>query len=79
MQVYLDASDRERLDRLTGRLHATKSDVFRRALAALEGRLVDPHEDPATRLVGIPGEHDRALAAPQARSWSAARDEWPGV
>lgn len=36
VQVYLDPADRERLDRLTERLGATKSDVLRRALAALE-------------------------------------------
>ncbi|MEX0692752.1 MAG: hypothetical protein WD043_13005 [Gemmatimonadales bacterium] len=36
VQVYLDPGDRARLDRLTARLEATKSDVLRRGLAALE-------------------------------------------
>ncbi len=36
VQVYLDRSDRDRLDRLTERLDTTKSDVLRRGLEALE-------------------------------------------
>lgn len=36
VQVYLDPPDRERLERLTRDLDATKSDVLRRGLAALE-------------------------------------------
>lgn len=36
VQVYLETSDRARLDRLTTRLGATKSDVLRRGLEALE-------------------------------------------
>lgn len=36
VQVYLDPGDRARLDRLTSRLAATKSDVLRRGLEALE-------------------------------------------
>jgi hypothetical protein len=36
VQVYLDAADRARLERLTERLDATKSDVLRRGLEALE-------------------------------------------
>ena len=36
VQVYLDPADLARLDRLTGRLGATKSDVLRRGLEALE-------------------------------------------
>lgn len=38
VQVYLDPADRERLERLTERLGATKSDVLRRGLAALEAQ-----------------------------------------
>lgn len=38
VQVYLDPSDRERLERLTERLSATKSDVLRQGLAALEAQ-----------------------------------------
>jgi hypothetical protein len=36
VQVYLDPADRARLDRLTERLDATKSDVLRRGLEALD-------------------------------------------
>jgi hypothetical protein len=36
VQVYLDRPDRERLERLATALDATKSDVLRRGLAALE-------------------------------------------
>jgi hypothetical protein len=36
VQVYLDTADRARLDRLTARLDATKSDVLRRGLEALD-------------------------------------------
>lgn len=36
VQVYLDVADRARLDRLTARLDATKSDVLRRGLEALD-------------------------------------------
>ncbi len=36
VQVYLTAPERERLERLAAELDATKSDVVRRALEALE-------------------------------------------
>jgi hypothetical protein len=36
VQVYLDPADRARLERLTARLDATKSDVLRRGLEALD-------------------------------------------
>lgn len=42
VQVYLDQPDRERLQRLATELDATKSDVLRRALAALESLLRRP-------------------------------------
>jgi hypothetical protein len=75
-QVYLEAPDLERLARLTTQLEATKSDVLRRGLAALEREMLDPEQHPALRLIGIgrgaarrPGlgydaarEHDRFLA-----------------
>lgn len=38
VQVYLDPTDRERLERLAARFETTKSDVLRRGLAALESR-----------------------------------------
>ena len=42
VQVYLDRPDRERLERLAVALDATKSDVLRRALAALETIVARP-------------------------------------
>lgn len=38
VQVYLDPDDRERLERLQSELGATKSDILRRALTALESQ-----------------------------------------
>ncbi len=46
VQVYLDQPDRERLQRLAAELDATKSDVLRRALAALESLLRRPASRP---------------------------------
>lgn len=42
VQVYLDRADRERLERLAARLEATKSDVLRRGLTALESQMRRP-------------------------------------
>lgn len=81
VQVYLDRADRERLERLTSRLDATKSDVLRRGLQALEHQLSDPRRHPALRIAGIldasgPGagdaarEHDHVLAETEEESWS---------
>lgn len=44
VQVYLERPDRERLERLTARLDATKSDVLRRALETLEAHLRRPQQ-----------------------------------
>ncbi|MBA3342251.1 MAG: ribbon-helix-helix protein, CopG family [Gemmatimonadaceae bacterium] len=87
VQVYLDPPDRSRLERLAAQLGATKSDVLRRSLEALEQQLTDPAAHPAIRIIGIasaharrrsPGydvarEHDRFLADHEATSWNAAR------
>ena len=75
VQVYLVATERARLDRLSGQLGATKSDVLRRGLQALERELLDPAEHPALRVIGLAAsvseaagsydvarEHDRHLA-----------------
>jgi len=81
VQVYLDGPDRERLERLTSRLDATKSDVLRRGLQALEQQLSDPSGHPALRIAGIldlsragaidaAREHDRVLAEAEQGSWS---------
>ncbi len=42
VQVYLDRPDRERLERLASHLGASKSDVMRRGLEALESRFRRP-------------------------------------
>ena len=82
VQVYLERADRDRLERLAGQLGATKSDVLRRGLAALERQLSDPATHPALRLIGIaecetapPAKydvaraHDRALADGETAGW----------
>lgn len=46
VQVYLDRPDRERLQRLATELDATKSDVLRRGLAALESLVRRPVSRP---------------------------------
>lgn len=75
VQVYLEAEDARRLERLAQRLEATKSDVLRRGLAALEDQLRD--QSPLIRLLAVADaeedrgppvdydvalEHDRAIA-----------------
>ncbi len=83
VQVYLDGPDQERLERLTSRLDATKSDVLRRGLQALERQLSDPSGHPALRIAGIldlsrsgtadaAREHDRLLADAEEDSWSGS-------
>jgi hypothetical protein len=82
VQVYLEKGDRDRLERLAGQLGATKSDVLRRGLAALERDLRDPATHPALRLIAIAEretapptkyatarEHDRALADGETAAW----------
>lgn len=53
VQVYLDRPDRERLDRLAVQLEATKSDVLRRGLEALES-LTRRATGPARASVPLP-------------------------
>ncbi len=85
LQVYLIADERERLQRLTDQLDATKSDVIRRGLLALERELLSPSAHPALRLIGIADgeaagvsskdparEHDEVLAEGEEGSWSGA-------
>ncbi|HEX9705261.1 MAG TPA: CopG family transcriptional regulator [Gemmatimonadales bacterium] len=82
VQVYLDADERQRLERLTRQLGATKSDVLRRGLEALERQAFDPATHPALQIIGLadreraggPGydvarEHDRYLADSEEASW----------
>ncbi len=56
VQVYLDASEQQRLDRLTEQMDTTKSDVLRRGLEALERQFFDPEHHPALQIIGIAGE-----------------------
>ena len=81
-QVYLDASEQKRLERLTAQLDTTKSDVLRRGLEALEREFLDPERHPALQIIGIAGEqggdadfdvareHDRYLTGLMDRRFS---------
>jgi hypothetical protein len=60
VQVYLDQPDQERLQRLAAELDATKSDVLRRALAALEA-LVQRPPAPEGRPASLPVYKGRGL------------------
>ena len=85
-QVYLTEADQARLERLTQQLGASKSDVLRQGLEALELQHMEPLAHPALRLIGIAGdvaepdnddparEHDRLLAEAEEESWSAKSD-----
>jgi Arc/MetJ-type ribon-helix-helix transcriptional regulator len=55
VQVYLDAPEQERLERLTQEMATTKSDVLRQGLEALERELFDPERHPALQIIGIAG------------------------
>jgi|SRR4029079_1898716 hypothetical protein len=63
LQVYLVADERDRLERLADQLDATKSDVIRRGLLALERELQSPTSHPALRLIGIADAEKPGLAA----------------
>ena len=82
VQVYLDSTERGRLDWLAELLGETKSDVVRRGLEALERQVADPAAHPALRIIGIAEgkasgpaaydiarEHDRFLAESEIASW----------
>ena len=86
VQVYLVADDRDRLERLAQLLDATKSDILRRGLEALERQVADPAAHPALMLIGlaeretappagfnVAREHDRALAEGEIASWRRPR------
>lgn len=87
VQVYLDLPDRARLERLSGALNTTKSDVLRRALEALEEQLTSPESNPALRIIGLGAtytrrpstdrdvatEHDSYLAEHEIASWKKTR------
>ena len=63
VQVYLDPADRERLERLAERLEATKSDVLRRALAALESQVRQPVPAPGGGAPPLPTFNGKGLQA----------------
>ena len=88
IQVYLRPAERNRLDRLTAALDASKSGVVRRGLEALERQLMDPLQHPALGIVGIvpagaastadhgsdvARSHDDYLARDEIASWSRRR------
>lgn len=86
VQVYLVRDDRDRLERLAELLDATKSDVLRRGLEALERQVADPATHPALLLIGVAEResvpsaafdvargHDRALVESEIASWGPAR------
>ncbi len=87
VQVYLERPDADRLARLTAQLGATKSEVLRRGLAALERAVTDPASHPALRLTGLAERespptstrgsdvvlrHDDAFARDEVASWRPA-------
>jgi Arc/MetJ-type ribon-helix-helix transcriptional regulator len=86
VQVYLERPDAERLGRLASQLSASKSDVLRQGLEALERQLTDRATHPALRIIGIAGplappkvgydvarQHDRFLAESEVSSWKGLR------
>jgi len=86
LQVYLVADERQRLERLADQLDATKSDVIRRGLLALERELLSPSAHPALRLIGIADaevegadaidvarNHDDVIAETEERSWAGSK------
>lgn len=85
-QVYLTDADQSRLERLTAQLGASKSDVLRRGLEALELQQMDPSAHPTLRLIGLVNggdepdavdaarEHDRVLAEGEEASWPSQLD-----
>ena len=82
-QVYLTDADQAQLERLTAQLGASKSDVLRRGLEALELQHMELSAHPALRLIGLANdggepdavdvarEHDRVLAESEEASWPA--------
>jgi Arc/MetJ-type ribon-helix-helix transcriptional regulator len=86
VQVYLTEADQARLERLTAQVGASKSDVLRRGLEALELQHLQPAAHPALRLIGlvdaadhadgedVARDHDRILAESEDASWRAAAD-----
>jgi hypothetical protein len=63
VQVYLDPADRDRLERLAAQLEATKSDVLRRGLAALESQTRRPDSPEPVAAAPLPTFGGQGLQA----------------
>jgi len=85
LQVYLDAEEQARLQRLADQLGTTKSETVRRGLEALEQAVTDPEAHPALRIIGLvreerpagagdtAREHDTVLADLEEAGWALPR------
>lgn len=73
MQVYLEPADRGTLEQLARHLELSKSDVIRRALAALERQTFAADAHPTLRLIGMVAEE---AAAPLAYDPAAEHDRY---
>ena len=85
-QVYLTEADQARLERLAAQLGASKSDVLRRGLEALELQHMSPAAHPALRLIGLVDNvqeaeaidvaraHDQVLAVDEEAAWRTQYD-----
>jgi Arc/MetJ-type ribon-helix-helix transcriptional regulator len=82
IQVYLSAPERARLKRLARQLGASRSDVIRQGIEALEAQLADATDHPVQRIIGLADgieiapstfnvarEHDRFLTESEIDSW----------
>lgn len=81
VQVYLDADQRARLERLAAQLDTSKSGVLRQALEALEREVTNPAAHPAIQLIGLATaestesgkdaarDHDAVLADGEEECW----------
>jgi len=86
VQVYLRPGERARLERLAAELKASRADVLRQGLEALERMVLDPAHHPLLKLAGVArsgrgadveydvaAEHDRYLADVLPVRWGYAR------
>ncbi|HSR15929.1 MAG TPA: CopG family transcriptional regulator [Gemmatimonadales bacterium] len=83
VQVYLDAEEQARLQRLAEQLGTSKSETVRRGLEALERAVTDPEAHPVVRIIGLveqerpasrgdaARDHDRLLADLEETSWAS--------
>jgi predicted transcriptional regulator len=71
VQVYLDAEQRARLERLAAQLDTSKSGVLRQALEALEREVTNPDAHPAIQLIGLAAAESEATGIDPARDHDA--------